>query len=158
MSGYFKFIIDSKNGISRKIKSRKEKKIITPEEFSILVESYFLNLPEEGNYKFTFKEFDRENLLFILRYHYRLWIEIWNNQIEIFREFPQEFQIIKEVNKSNHPYIDKILKVGTIMYFRGDSSLCNWLNGIPLWDDKEEVLEYGLKPSFQINYEYISRR
>ena len=44
------------------------------------------------------------------------------------------------------------------MYFRGDSSLCNWMNGIPLWDDKEEVLEYGLKPSCQINYEYITRK
>jgi hypothetical protein len=146
------------NGLNNHIKSRKENKILSIDEFSIIVKSYFLNLPKEGNYKFTFKEFDRDNLLFILRYHYRLWIEVWNNQIEIFKEFPQEFQIIKEVNKSNHPYIDNTLKVGTIMYFRGDSSLCNWLNGIPLWDDKKEVLEYGLKPSYQINYEYISRR
>ena len=158
MNTFLNFRRDIKNGITRNIKSRKEKKIITPDEFSILVKSYFLNLPETGNFKFTFKEFDRDNLLFILRYHYRLWIVVWNNQIEIFRNFPKEFQIIKEVNKNNHPYTDKTLKEGTIMYFRGDSSLCNWMNGIPLWDDKEEVLEYGLKPSCQINYEYISRR
>jgi len=158
MTGFKNFVNDSKKGISRNIKSRKERKIVTPDEFSILVKSYFLNLPEAGNFKFTFKEFDRDNLLFILRYHYRLWIEVWNNQIEIFREFPEEFQVIKEVNKSNHPFISKTLKEGTKMYFRGDSSLCNWLNGIPLWDDKEEVLEYGLKPSCQINYEYILKR
>ena len=153
-----KLIQDSSNGILRNIKSRKENKVITPQEFSIIVKSYFLNLPNEGNYKFTFKEFDRDNLLFILRYHYRLWIEVWNNQIEIFREFPQEFQIIKEVDKSNHPFTTKTFKEGTTMYFRGDSSMCNWMNGIPLWDDKEEVLEHGLKPSCQINYEHILRR
>ena len=158
MEPFDKFKYDTINGIRRNIKSRKVGKSITPEEFSILVKSYFLNLPEVVNYKFTFKEFDRENLLFILRYHYRLWIEVWNNQIEIFKVFPKEFQIIKDVNKSNHPYTNKKLKVGTVMYFRGDSSLCNWLNGIPLWDDKEEILEYGLIPSCQINYEYIFRR
>ena len=158
MTGFKNFVNDSKNGISRNIKSRKEKKIITPDEFSILVKSYFLDLPDVGNFNFTFKEFDRENLLFILRYHYRLWIEVWNNQIEIFRDFPKEFQIIREVNKSNHPFTPKTFKEGTTMYFSSDSSLCNWLNGIPLWDDKEEVLEYGLKPSCQINYRYIQRK
>ena len=157
MTGFKNFVNDSENGISRNIKSRKEKKIITPDEFSILVKSYFLNLPETGNFKFTFKEFDRDNLLFILRFHYRLWIEVCNNQIEIFRIFPEKFQIIKEVNKSNHPFTPKTFKEETVMYFRGDSSLCNWLNGIPLWDDKEEVLEYDLKPSCQINYDFIQR-
>jgi hypothetical protein len=158
MNTFLNFRRDIKNGITRNIKSRKEKKKITPETFSIIVKSYFFNLSNEENFKFTFKEIDKDNLLFILRYQYRLWIEVWNNQIEIFKEFPKEFQIIKEVNKSNHPHIDKTLKVGTLMYFRGDSSLCNWLNGIPLWNNKTDVLVYGLKQSCQINYEYISRR
>jgi len=158
MTGFENLMEDSKNGISRIIKSRREKKIITPEEFSIIVKSYFLNLPNEGNFKFTFKEFDRDNLIFILRYHYRLWIEVWNNQIEIYRVFPEEFQITKEVNKSNHPFTPKTFREGTTMYFSSDSSLCNWLNGIPLWSDKEEILENGIKPSCQINYEYIQRK
>lgn len=158
MFGFKSLMDDSINGISRSIKSRREKKIIGPEDFSIIVKSYFLNLPEEGNYKFKFEEHDRDSLLFILRYHYQLWIEVRNNQMEIFREFPEEFKIIKEVNKSNHPFIPKTFEEGTTMYFRIDSSLCNWLNGIPLWDNKEEVLKYGLKPSCQINYGYIQRK
>ena len=70
MTGFKNFMNDSRNGISRNIKSRREKKIITPEEFSIIVKSYFLNLPNEGNYKFNFEKNDRDNLLFILRYRY----------------------------------------------------------------------------------------
>ena len=156
MAGFEKLMEDSRNGISRIIKSRREKKIITPEEFSIIVKSYFLNLPNKGNYKFIFEENDRDNLLFILRYHYQLWLEVWNNQIEIFREFPKEFLIIKEVNKSNHPHTPKTFKKGTKMYYNSSSySTSNWLNGIPLWDNKNEEVGNGLKPSCQINYNYI---
>jgi len=64
MTGFKNFVNDSKNGISRNIKSRKEKKIITPDEFSILVKSYFLDLPDVGNFNFTFKEFDRTSFSF----------------------------------------------------------------------------------------------
>jgi hypothetical protein len=156
MAGFEKLMEDSKNGISRIIKSRRGGKIITPEEFSIIVKSYFLNLPKKGNYKFIFEENDRDNLLFILRYHYQLWLEVWNNQIEIFREFPKEFQIIKEVNKSNHPHTPKTFKKGTKMYYNSSIfSTSNWLNGIPLWDNKNEEVGNGLKPSCQINYNYI---
>jgi len=156
MTGFENLMKDSKNGISRIIKSRRGKKIITPEEFSIIVKSYFLNLPNKGNFKFFFDENDRDNLLFILRYHYQLWLEVWNNQIEIFREFPEEFQIIKEVNKSNHPHTPKTFKKGTKMYYNSSSySTINWLNGIPLWDNKNEEVGNGLKPSCQINYNYI---
>jgi hypothetical protein len=156
MAGFEKLMEDSKNGISRIIKSRRGEKIITPEEFSIIVKSYFLNLPKKGNYKFIFEENDRDNLLFILRYHYQLWLEVWNNQIEIFRAFPKEFQIIKEVNKSNHPHTPKTFKKGTKMYYNSSIfSTSNWLNGIPLWDNKNEEVGNGLKPSCQINYNYI---
>ena len=43
------------------------------------------------------------------------------------------------------------------MYFSNSSSYssCNWLNGIPLWDNKDQVVIEGLKPSFQVNYEYV---
>ena len=54
MTGFESLMNDSKNGISRNIKSREEKQIITPEEFLTIVKSYFLNLPNEGNYKFIF--------------------------------------------------------------------------------------------------------
>ena len=42
------------------------------------------------------------------------------------------------------------------MYFNSSSySSSNWLSGIPLWDNKNEEVGYGLKPSCQINYDYI---
>lgn len=42
------------------------------------------------------------------------------------------------------------------MYFNSSSySSCDWLNGIPLWDNKDEEVGHGLKPSCQINYNYI---
>ena len=42
------------------------------------------------------------------------------------------------------------------MYFNSSSySSSNWLNGIPLWDNKDEEVGHGLKPSCQVNYNYI---
>ena len=100
---------------------------------------------------------DKEILVFVLRWYYHLWIKINDNSIEIFHSFPKKFEIIKEVNKSNHFHTPKTFKTGTIMYFNSSAySSCNWLNGIPLWDNPDEELELGLKPSCQINYSYIS--
>ena len=101
------------------------------------------------------------NWVVLLGYGYNLWVEVCNDQIEIFNEFPKEFKIVKEVNQSNHPFTPKKFKEGTILYYfasggRGYTS-CNWLNGIPLWDNLDDKYELGLRPSVQINYEHISR-
>ena len=43
------------------------------------------------------------------------------------------------------------------MYFNPSSySSCNWMRGIPLWDDKYDEVGDGLKPSCQVNYNYIT--
>ena len=45
---------------------------------------------------------------------------------------------------------------GTKMYFNSSSySSSNWLNGIPLWDNKDEEVGHGLKPSCQVNYDFL---
>ena len=100
---------------------------------------------------------DKETLVFVLRWYYNLWVDINEDFIEVYSSFPKEFEIINEVNKLNHPHTPKTFKKGTKMYFNSSSySSSNWLNGIPLWDNKYEEVGYGLKPSCQINYDYIN--
>ena len=42
------------------------------------------------------------------------------------------------------------------MYFNNSGySSCNWLKGIPLWDNKVEEVVEGIKPNCQINYKYL---
>ena len=152
------FKIDCEKGLSKSIRSRKLQKEISIEKFEIYAKTYFNYLPTEGNFKFTFKSKDLEDLTFILRYHYRLWIEIWNNQIEIFENFPKEFHIVKNVNKSNHPHIPKEFKEGTIVYLVNDNySTCNWFKGIPVWDNLNNDKKNEITPSCQINYQYLMR-
>ena len=44
------------------------------------------------------------------------------------------------------------------MYFNSSAySSCNWLSGIPLWDNLDEEFKLGLKPSCQINFSYIKK-
>ena len=81
----------------------------------------------------------------------KIWFEKFRN-----KGSPKEFEIISEVNKLNHPHTPKTFKKGTKMYFNSSSySSSNWLNGIPLWDKKDEEVGHGLKPSCQVNYNSI---
>lgn len=152
------FRLDCEKGLSKSIRSRKLQKEISIEKFEIYSKTYFSYLPSEGNFKFTFKSKDLEDLTFILRYHYRLWIEIWNNQIEIFENFPKIFSVIKDVKKLNHPHIPKEFKEGTVVYLVNDNySTCNWHKGIPVWDNLNHDKKNEIKPSCQINYQYLMR-
>jgi hypothetical protein len=94
--------------------------------------------------------------VFILRWYYNFWVDINEDSLEVYYSFPKEFEIISEVNKLNHPHTPKTFKKGTKMYFNSSSySSSNWLNGIPLWDNKDEEVGHGLKPSCQVNCDYI---
>ena len=150
-------IKDVNLGLKRKIYSRRDKITVTVEEFDALVKKYFKEIKGNHNFKFNFQLRDKEILVFVLRWYYHLWIKIDDNSIEIFHSFPKKFEIVEEVNKSNHFHTPKTFKKGTIMYFNSSAySSCNWLMGIPLWDNPDEELALGLKPSCQINYSYIS--
>lgn len=157
---YLKFRENCLKGIKRDIKSRRERKKISPEKFYILVERYFNDLPLNKNFKFNYNQNDLDDLLFILRYEFNLWLEISEKEIEIYNNFPEKFILINNIDKTNHYHTPKSFSKGTIMYFLSNSggySSCNWLNGIPLWHNKDDVYEQGLRPSVQINYDFIKR-
>jgi hypothetical protein len=155
---FIKLIKDSKDGLKRKISSRREKISISVEEFDQLSKKYFNQIKEDENLLINYDKEDKEILVFILRWYYKLWIDIYESYIEVYSSFPKEFEIISEVNKLNHLHTPKTFKKGTIMYFNSSSySSCNWLNGIPLWDNKYEEVGDGLKPSCQVNYKFFKK-
>jgi hypothetical protein len=136
---------------------RKVKYEISIERLNELVSTYFDNFDTEKMEKNIFVEMtDMEEVLFLLRYHFRLWITIQNTQITIYKNFPNRFKIIKEVNKENHWFVPKIFEVGQIMYFKSHGySSANWLNGIPLAESLTPVENTDIIPTTQINYGYI---
>lgn len=153
---FIRLVKDSKEGLKRKILSRREKIIVSVEEFNKLSKKYFNKIKEGENFIFEFDEKDKETLMFVLRWYYNLWIDIKENSIEVYSYFPKEYEIVSDVNKLNHPHTPKTFKKGTKMFFNSMAySSCNWLNGIPLWDIKDEEVVESLNPSCQINYNYI---
>ena len=151
-----RLIKDSKEGLKRKISSRRERISVSVDEFNNLSKKYFNQIKEGENLIINHSKKDKEILVFLLRLYYNLWIDIHEDSIEVYSFFPKEFKIISEVNKSNHPHTPKTFKKGTKMYFNSSSySSCNWLNGIPLWDNTAEEVGCGLKPSCQISYNNI---
>ena len=153
---FIRLVKDSKEGLKRKISSRREKIIVSVEEFNKLSKKYFNKIKEGENFIFEFDEKDKETLMFVLRWYYNLWIDIKENSIEVYSYFPKEYEIVSDVNKLNHPHTPKTFKKGTKMFFNSIAySSCNWLNGIPLWDIKDEEVVESLNPSCQINYNYI---
>lgn len=153
-----RLVTDSREGLKRDISSRRENISITIEEFSFISRKYFKNIKKQTNIVIEPEEKDKEKLIFILRWYYNLWIDINEDNIEVYSFFPKEFEIISDVNKLNHPHTPKTFEKGTKMYYSNSSSYysCNWLKGIPLWDNKDEVVIEGLTPSCQVNYDFIS--
>jgi hypothetical protein len=146
---------DAKQGLKRNIRSRREQIIITPDEFQTLSQKYFIDLSRDAVNGIKCDQEDKEIVIFILRWYYNLWIEVNDNTIKIHSVFPKKFELVDDVDKSNHPFTPKVFKKGTIMYFGSSSGMCNWLKGVPLWDDPNEEYEYGLKPTVQVNYEFL---
>ena len=153
---FIRLFNDSKFGLKRKISSRKEQIIISIEEFNLISKKYFKNIHKNKNLIINFYEYDKETLIFVLRWYYNLWIDVRENYIEVYTSIPDKFEIVSEVNKKNHPHSPRTFEKGTTMYFSSSSySSCNWLKGIPLWDNKDEEVVEGLKPNCQINYNFI---
>ena len=151
-----RLIKDSKEGLKRNISSRRERISVSVNEFNKLSKKYFNQIKEGENLIINHDKKDKETIIFILRWYYNLWIDINEESIEVYSFFPKVFEIINEVNKFNHPHTPKTFEEGTKMYFNPSSySSCNWMRGIPLWDDKYDEVGDGLKPSCQINYNFI---
>jgi len=151
-----RLIKDSKEGLKRKISSRRERISVSVDEFNNLSKKYFNQIIEGENLIINHDKKYKETLVFILRWYYNLWIDINEDSIEVYYCFPKEFEIICQVNKINHPHTPKTFRRGTKMYFNNSGySSCNWLKGIPLWDIQDDELIKGLNPSCQINYDCI---
>ena len=65
---FIRLIKDSEEGLKRKISSRREKIIVSTEEFNKLSKKYFFKIKEGENLIFNFNEKDEEILLFVLRW------------------------------------------------------------------------------------------
>ncbi len=155
---YFKFLQFIKSTERKSIQyKRKVKYELSTERLDELIGQYFLDFDELIITKsIQFKASDKTDLLFLLRYHFRLWITIEQQTITIFKDFPSQFKIIKEVNKTNHPFTPKIFQVGQILYFKSHGySSANWLNGIPLAEALIPIENTGIIPTTQINYGFI---
>ena len=129
---------------------------VSVEEFSELAKKYFNNL-NDNNYKFIVDDDDKNNVLFILRSFFSLYVEVNKSSVKVFKNFPKKFILLKEVNKSNHHFTPKTFPKGTTMYSVVPAySSTNRMNGIPLWHNLETIEDTELIPSVQINYDYIS--
>ncbi len=143
-----------KKGLKRTIQSRKYIYSITPKRFDDLNKKYFQDIEFGNNFHIESSEEDLMDLIYLFRYGFRFWIDVSKNQIEVFHTFPVEYQLIKEVNYTNHPHTPKSFYVGQRMYLKDDPyNTCNWLKGVPLWDEK---YERGILSQYcQIDYTYI---
>lgn len=151
-----RLIDDSKGELKKNISSRRENISVTFQEFNTISKKYFNNVSKDKNLIIKFDKDDKETLVFVLRWYYNLWIDLKKDDIEVYSSFPKEFEIVSEVNKLNHPHTPKTFEKGTKMFYNSSNySSCNWLKGIPLWDNKDEEVVEGLKPSCQINYNFV---
>ena len=151
---FFKCVND---GIKRDIKSRRLKMKVSVDEFSAFSKKYFKNINDKDlSFKFVIDEVDKNSILFVLRSFFNMYVEVKENSIIVFKNFPKKFILLKEVNKSNHHFTPRTFKKGAIMYSISPSySSANRMNGVPLWDSLETIKDTELIPSVKINYDYI---
>ena len=154
---YNNFKNSVEKGLKHNIKSRKLNIEINVGEFKIFTNKYFNHIEEKKEFSIVkIDKIDRDKVLFLLRVYYRLWIDVSENQIKIFKVFPKKFKIIKEVNKLNHSHTPKTFKINTVMYpIKYSYGTTNEMNGISLWDSLDYIDNTNLTPCVQINYDYI---
>lgn len=135
---------------------RKYKRIITFETLLKLYQTYFRYLSFKANEEITVSKDDKDIVIFLLRVHFRQWIEVQGFNITVYKDFPQQFEVIKEVNKYNHYFTPRTFLVGEVLFY-GISvyGSCNYLNGIPLAESLEPVEGTTIIATTQINYGYI---
>ena len=110
---FFKCVND---GIKRDIKSRRLKMKVSVDEFSAFSRKYFKNINDKGlSFKFVIDEVDKNSILFVLRSFFNMYVEVKENSVVVFKNFPKKFILLKEVNKSNHHFTPRTFKKWTIM-------------------------------------------
>ena len=71
-----RLIKDSKEGLKRKISSRRERISVSVDEFNNLSKKYFNQIKEGENLIINHDKKDKETLVFISRWYYNLWVDI----------------------------------------------------------------------------------
>ena len=162
MNTYDRFLNDfflNEDKLRRAIKIRQNRLryVITTDRISNLLEGYRPQLDEfEKPYiTFCYKDQDLSTWMVILRYHFKLWVEISSesNLLHVYKRFPESFLVTKEVNKQNHRHVQEMIQKDTILYPAEDTyGVVDWLNGIPLSEYSESGKD---APYTQINYDYL---
>lgn len=135
---------------------RKDAYSMSPDQLLKIYQNYFIDIPYTGNYIFKFSKNDKNDLLFLFRVYFKMFVELNDNLMTVYREIPRRFKIIKEVNRQNHRHTPKTFVKNTIMYLSTNVyGTTNYLNGIPLAESLEPVQGTDIIPTTQINYQYI---
>ena len=152
-----KFVNCANLGIKRNLKSRKIGISVSISEFNKLSDEYFKKINgQEESFKIEVEKEDLNSVLFILRACFNLWVEQIDKNIILHKKFPEKFRLIKEVNKTNHPFTPKVFPKGTVMYSVNSAyGVSNSMVGTALWDNKNKIEGTELIPSIQINFDYI---
>jgi len=143
-----------RNGFACK---RKQPFSITDFRINELYNRYFSKLSMKCQ-EFTFSTLpeDHDELLYLLRAHFQLWIGIQGHSITIHQEFPRRFRVTREVNPNNHWFSPKTFPMGSILYYGKDHySVCNRNKGIPLSEIAPSNESEVRQPVVQINYDFI---
>jgi hypothetical protein len=148
-------LVKSKQALIHRNK-RKDAYSLSPDRLLDIYQNYFTNIYQTGNYTFKFSKIDKNDLLYLFRVYFKMYVELNDNLMTVYEEFPKCFKILKEVNKKNHTHTPKTFVKNTIMYFSTNLyGTTNYLNGIPLAESLEPVQGTNIIPSTQINYQYI---
>jgi len=135
---------------------RKDAYSLSPDRLLNIYQNYFTNISHTGNYMFKFSKNDKNDLLFLFRFYLKMYVELNDNLMTVYEEFPTCFKILKEVNTKNHRHTPKTFVKNTIMYLSTNVyGTTNYLNGIPLAESLEPVQGTDIIPTTQINYQYI---
>ena len=136
---------------------RKDAYSLSPDRLLNIYQNYFTDVPCRGNYIFKFSKNDKNDLLFLFRVYFKMYVELNDDLITIHEEFPKYFKILKEVNTKNHRHTPKTFVKNTIMYLSTNVyGTTNYLNGIPLAESLEPLQGTDIIPTTQINYQYIT--
>ena len=91
-------LVKSKQALIHRNK-RKDAYSLSPDRLLDIYQSYFTNINQTGNYTFKFSKNDKNDLLFLFRVYFKFYVELNDNLMTVYEEFPKCFKILKEVNK-----------------------------------------------------------
>ncbi len=115
---------------------------------------YFADTPKIVDFQCIIpEETDFNDLVFLLRVHYNLWIEIFPTKwISLSVEFPRRFELIKDFKKEEGFVF---IKAGTALYYFEELNIeTNRLEGLKL-SLEEKLDESDRAKTHIIGYEYI---